>query len=123
MKKKTSELKGRTLDFAVAQLIHGKVFNCRIPTEFEQFKRRKSGVALEDCPYSSSWALAGPLIEWERVELTDNGPPKDEDSWVGHICQTKSMGSGPTPLIAAMRCYVASKLGDEVYIPDELCNG
>lgn len=27
---------------------------------------------------------------------------------------------GPTPLIAAMRCYVASKLGEEVEIPDTL---
>ena len=27
---------------------------------------------------------------------------------------------GPTPLIAAMRCYVASKLGDEIEIPEEL---
>jgi hypothetical protein len=27
---------------------------------------------------------------------------------------------GPTVLIAAMRCYVASKLGDEVEVPDEL---
>ena len=27
---------------------------------------------------------------------------------------------GPTPLIAAMRCYVASKLGDDVDIPEEL---
>jgi len=27
---------------------------------------------------------------------------------------------GTTPLIAAMRCYVASKLGDEVDIPTEL---
>jgi hypothetical protein len=29
-------------------------------------------------------------------------------------------GYGPTPLIAAMRCYVASKLGDEVELPEEL---
>ena len=27
---------------------------------------------------------------------------------------------GPTPLIAAMRCYVTSKLGDEVEIPEAL---
>ena len=27
---------------------------------------------------------------------------------------------GPTPLIAAMRCYCCAKLGDEVDIPDEL---
>ena len=26
---------------------------------------------------------------------------------------------GSTHLIAAMRCYVASKLGDEVEVPDE----
>lgn len=26
----------------------------------------------------------------------------------------------PTPLIAAMHCYVANKLGDEVEIPEEL---
>ena len=30
---------------------------------------------------------------------------------------------GPTPLIAAMRCYVASKLGDEIEIPTELTKG
>ena len=28
--------------------------------------------------------------------------------------------NGPTPLIAAMRCYVISKLGEEVEVPDEL---
>ena len=28
--------------------------------------------------------------------------------------------TGPTPLIAAMRCYVASKLGDEVNVPEDL---
>jgi hypothetical protein len=27
---------------------------------------------------------------------------------------------GPTPLIAAMRCYVTLKLGDEVEVPEEL---
>jgi hypothetical protein len=27
---------------------------------------------------------------------------------------------GPTPLIAAMRCYVASKLGEEIDVPNEL---
>jgi len=27
---------------------------------------------------------------------------------------------GPAPLIAAMRCYVASKLGNEIDIPEEL---
>jgi hypothetical protein len=30
------------------------------------------------------------------------------------------IGVGPTPLVAAMRCYCASKLGDEVDVPEEL---
>jgi hypothetical protein len=32
----------------------------------------------------------------------------------------RHQGHGPTPLIAAMRCYVQSKLGDEVEAPEEL---
>jgi len=30
------------------------------------------------------------------------------------------ISEGPTPLIAAMRCYVLSKLGEEIEIPEEL---
>lgn len=33
---------------------------------------------------------------------------------------TRRYYSGPTPLIAAMRCYVASNLGEEVEIPEEV---
>jgi hypothetical protein len=39
----------------------------------------------------------------------------DDKQWVA---MDKSYG--PTPLVAAMRCYVASQLGDEVDVPDEL---
>jgi hypothetical protein len=38
----------------------------------------------------------------------------DDENWDANVQY------GPTPLIAAMRCYVASKLGDEVEVPDEL---
>jgi hypothetical protein len=31
-----------------------------------------------------------------------------------------SLKPAPPSLIAAMRCFVASKLGDEVEVPDEL---
>ena len=67
----------------------------------------------------------GPIIERERIALSyDNldgtGPCKayylstlfdEEEGWHQY---------GPTPLIAAMRCFVASHLGDEVTIPAEL---
>lgn len=32
----------------------------------------------------------------------------------------KNFQVGPTPLVAAMRCFCRSKLGDEVEVPDEL---
>ena len=38
------------------------------------------------------------------------------------ICSLEMLyyAAGPTPLIAAMRCYVVSKLGEEVEVPDAL---
>ena len=51
-------------------------------------------------------------IDLEHYELPEHG-------WMAGIINT-AQAYGPTPLIAAMRCYVASKLGDEVNIPEEL---
>lgn len=75
---------------------------------------------------SSDWAQGGPIIEREKLQLEymDNfnawacssGISVEED-------QSWDQGYGPTPLIAAMRCYVASKLGDEVEIPKETNHG
>lgn len=76
--------------------------------------------------YSTDWAQGGPIIEREGIRITPNGPvpdrwwaecvlPADKDWDTAEYC-------GPTPLIAAMRCYVASKLGDEIKIPKELLN-
>lgn len=44
---------------------------------------------------SKKWEQGGPLIEREKITL----------SW-------------PNPLAAAMRCYVAKKLGNAIQIPD-----
>jgi hypothetical protein len=81
-------------------------------------------------PYtpSTDWSQGGPIIERERISTAKD--PSDA-YWQACInCATSSMFGpglcgdhwhyGPTPLIAAMRCYVASKLGDEVEIPEEL---
>jgi hypothetical protein len=37
-----------------------------------------------------------------------------------YVGSAHTYGYGPTPLIAAMRCYVASKLGDDIEIPEGL---
>ena len=68
---------------------------------------------------STDWSQGGPIIERERIDVSYTGllwgaarqlnEYEEPDEWFG-----------PTPLIAAMRAYVASKLGDEVEIPEKL---
>jgi hypothetical protein len=112
---KTSELTGAALDWAVAKCGGGGNF----PESF------KNAHAIGRSNYSTNWAHGGPIIEREMREF-------GFDLWSGvhvpdgHFAATYCRGApdsyvyGPTPLTAAMRCYVASKLGDEVEIPEEL---
>ena len=65
--------------------------------------------------YATDWAHGGPIIEREGINIQQS---PDRDCWMAH--NESPASEGPTPLIAAMRCYVASKLGDECDIPDEL---
>lgn len=71
----------------------------------------------------NDWAQGGPIIEREGIDIKQwQGAwsaeleylPDDDD----HYRYGKS--AGPTPLIAAMRCYVMSHLGPEVEVPDGL---
>lgn len=70
---------------------------------------------------STNWAQGGPVIERKKITLSFN---HDFQIWEANIVNKAGddffVGHGPTPLIAAMRCYVASELGDEIDIPDEL---
>jgi hypothetical protein len=77
-------------------------------------------------PYrpSVAWQQGGPIIEREHIAVRFEpechwlfAPP--EATWLANY---NGVGEwhGPTPLTAAMRCYVASKLGDEIEIPEEL---
>lgn len=65
---------------------------------------------------SSEWLYGGPIIERERITIS---PAYRGEGWGAYIngCCYESDDpdqTGPTPLIAAMRAYVASKFGDEV---------
>ena len=73
-------------------------------------------------PYSTDWAQGGPIIEREGISIVLDWDVVGEFSWGATRIEQSvvSQAEGTTPLIAAMRCYVASKLGDEVEIPDEL---
>ena len=69
---------------------------------------------------STNWAQGGPIIERERLLIQPEiGKEGCGNAW-NAVAMRDTEAYGPTPLIAAMRCYVASKLGDEVEVPKEL---
>ena len=68
--------------------------------------------------YSSDWACGGPIIEREGL-LVRPQPGYGWDSWKPSADEP-CYSIGPTPLIAAMRCYVSNRLGNEVEVPEEL---
>ena len=108
---KTSELTGAALDWAVAKCEGGVGENQLIGAWYAP---------------STNWAQGGPIIERECIGVLAYGhcsvAPKNPEYWEASLNLTDESVTqyGPTPLIAAMRCYVASKLGDEVDIPEEL---
>ena len=73
---------------------------------------------------STMWAQGGLIIERELNNLFKHNQldPSLPEVWCGVVHKGSSLINidGPTPLIAAMRCFVASKLGEEVEVPDEL---
>jgi hypothetical protein len=95
MKIKTSELTGTALDWAVSKCeglvwaLHGHI------------------------PFSTDWSQGGPIIEREELSRLSCYNHNEWGCLNGDIfCE------GQTPLVAAMRCYVASRLGAEVEVPD-----
>jgi hypothetical protein len=111
MKIKTSELTGVALDWAVTKCETGQPLD-------------RNGPFIVAFKYSTDWAQGGPIIERENINIeTWHGAWQAELEFLPdddtHYRYGK--GAGPTPLIAAMRCYCASKLGHEVDVPDEIC--
>ena len=98
-----ASLEGAALDWAVAKCELGEAINEIDDPHF----------------YSSDWAQGGPIIEREGINLRAlSGALWEAETWSAEGGQY--LLDGPTPLIAAMRCYVASVLGDEVEVPNEL---
>lgn len=99
---KTSELIGPALDWAVAKCEGLDYWEPEIgPTQPE---------------YSTNWSQGGLIIERAGISLSF------ESIWIASIFQNDEIGWAfhadheSSPLVAAMRCYVASKLGDEIEI-------
>jgi len=110
---KTSELTGHALDWAVAMcegIDHDTAaLNIMFGDDNDWFLAP-----------STDWAQGGPIIEREGI-----GVYQYRGAWSAH-CPLPNGGlhacmeNQPTPLIAAMRCYVASKLGADIDVPELL---
>lgn len=119
---RTSELTGALLDYWVARA-EGLEAEVR---SYQQDPFGKGVVTVHYCnlkkgnrPFSPStrWAQGGSIIEREMIELSHDRDWR-EDGQFGRVWQGNHAGygymDGDTPLIAAMRAYVASKFGAEV---------
>lgn len=125
---KTAELTGAALDWAVAVALEVQFGEGRVVKVCRHEATTPAWLEMENSPGaaprfhrfgpSTDWAQGGPIIDREKLALSQ---------WPGspyaHVPNKSQHGQyGATPLIAAMRCYVASKLGDDVPVPAELTN-
>ncbi|WP_334034739.1 phage protein NinX family protein [Burkholderia cepacia] len=106
------------------------IWVCR--AELAEFEGRKLDVDViervkaklgTDLPYhpSRNWRIGGRIIEREQIAIY-----WDVDEWVamwrpscwpaGELESNGPIMTGATALIAAMRCYVASKFGYEISV-------
>ena len=113
---KTNELVGAALDWAVAKC-EGVFAHAPRHVSHEVWMK-----LLADYAPSTDWTKGGAIIERERISIS----PRDgywEALYHDNLFQEDGSDyfqMGETPLVAAMRCYVASKLGDEVQLPEGL---
>lgn len=113
MKIKTSELTDAALDWAAWGAAGGAAAYPKTASGPSFLKLWKGNTSKYMHP-STDWAQGGPIIERHITKIEDYG-----DCWGAEGVDAPEH-FGPTPLIAALRCYVASKLGDEVDVPEEL---
>lgn len=120
---KVSELTGAFLDYWVGKALGADVELKKVdPAEQSEdglYVRRWSGCegarrAYDFSPHTC-WTDGGPIIEREIVDLERDDIVED---WRAvhrsHMTENPASAHGETPLIAAMRAYVASKFGPEV---------
>lgn len=126
MQVKTSELTNEALDCAVALAMGGTnlhfdtISSWWITIDGREVTFSKGWADSMRFRPSQEWACGGTIIERECIGLW----PSDsrEGMWAARpdykaYPERLTPAYGSTPLIAAMRCYVASKLGETVDIP------
>lgn len=131
MKVKVSESSGPVLDYLVAKCEGMKPYWDENREDFA-FDPSVYLCWLSEFKPSTDWAQGGPIIEREEIELrvlpnsfteSEHLNFLDGDSWEANIWPADRDAiacCGTSPLIAALRCYVVSKLDEEVEVPERL---
>ena len=118
MKIKTQDLKSRQLDYVVEM-----IEIARMRAEGEHLKEWwVKSRRTDPTDYSNDWLWSGPILEsmlsdglilQARIHTSRGAAASGKNSF---FCY------GETPIIAVLKCFVASRLGNEVEIPEDLCN-
>lgn len=104
---KTSELIGAALDWVITH---------------EKFPSSRDFMDPYTIEYSTDWASGGPIIAKNKISIAyyPDGGHKDGGEWIASVGGDDTPfqeESGPTALVAAMRCYVASRFGSHLKVP------
>lgn len=123
MKIKTSDLIGPALNWVVASIEAPPKDRLHLFYGKPAIDRECLGrIDTLRCEFSTNWAQGGPIIEREHISFVNRkGDPCRAFKGTPAHYEFSVFAPEGQPLIAAMRCYVYSKLGDEVEVPDELC--
>ena len=136
---RTSELTGPALDWAVAKAEGRPLRRNPMGSQgghgwwiWEETPSGRGGIILSKSVYlsvggkyspSTNWSQGGPIIDREDIQLLcrhQQHLARLARGLPAPVGLSYFETPGPTKLIAAMRCFVASKLGDEVDVPEEL---
>ena len=122
---RVADLQGEMLDFWVAkacQLTDSSIVEVKVDGDVARILlsagHRGIGNIWFTFSPSTRWDYGGPIIDRENIGVCKNA--EEAGGWCAAPgCLTTDeiiagMQYGQTPLIAAMRCFVASKLGEEV---------
>ncbi|MDO9357881.1 MAG: DUF2591 family protein [Polaromonas sp.] len=122
----TSELSGVLLDFWVAKA-EGLEPQLMRPIGsgalWWQASTAQGEVSSSDRAYSTDWAYGGAIIEARKIMVAWNA-----GHWIAGVAEyvdrdNARISKGPTPLVAAMRAFVASRFGEDLPAGTEIQNG
>ncbi len=129
-----ADLSGFALDWFAAKCWYsdGRIVRASQYGFIEVANSPETDAYFHRCSLSTDWAQGGPILEKEGIGTVSQA--NDNSAWVASLAYARKVFRlspidlvysyctmrGPTPLVAGMRCFIVSRLGDKVIVPQEL---